>query len=230
MSKSLTDFVEAMFAGPVWPASVLVCLLILYTALALLGLVDFEWGWGSGIDVDMEPGVGGSGATSHSFGDGAPLGGIGAATLRWSNLGHVPLIVWLSVFAIAFWAISYGLWHGFDNQHHAPVSAMSLVLVVRNSVIAVAVTKMFTTPLKKVFRRPPQFGPMTLIGRQCVVTSGEVSHQYGQAKFRTDAAPLLLNIRTDGERFPKGTRVEIVAFDAEQRIYKVSAVTSGTDS
>ena len=43
-----------MFVGPVWPASVLVCLLVLYTLLGLIGLADF----GLDVpDVDIDPGL-----------------------------------------------------------------------------------------------------------------------------------------------------------------------------
>jgi hypothetical protein len=224
VAEGLIEFIEHLFVGPVWPASVLVCLLLLYTVIALLGLIDLDFGLGGEADIEAVGDVSAGAASVEGQPAGDLLGGAGAATLRWTNLRELPLVVWMSAFTVAFWAVSYGLWYGFDTERYEPTLLASSLLVARNAVIGVGITKVVTNPLKRFFVRPPAYGPATLIGRTCVVSSGEVSSEFGQARFATDAAPLLLNICTDGERLPKGTRVEIVSFDAGRRIYKVAAV------
>lgn len=229
MSANLIEFVERMFVGPVWPASVLVCLLSLYTLIALFGLIDLDFGLGGETDVDLGGDLDAGGFDAELGGESLEphsdlLGGAGAATLRWMNLGRVPLIVWAAVFTVVFWAISYGLWYGFDTFRYQPTLVTSVLLVLRNGVIAIGTTKLLTNPLKRVFEPPPSYGPSNLIGQRCVVVSGQVTTDFGQAKFSTDAAPLLLNVCTDGECIPRGSSVEIVAFDADRRVYKVTNV------
>ena len=216
MAERFVDFLEQIFVGPVWPASVLVCLLVVYVVVAILGLIDLDLGLGDvfEMDADVDPG---------SVDHGGMFGGIGAATLRWMNLQRLPLILWLAVFIVVFWPLSYGLWYGFDTKRYEPTLITSLLLVIRNGVIAIGITKFVTAPLNRVFKPAETYGPSHLIGRRCVVSSVEVDAKYGQAEYPTDAAPLLLNICTDGETLPRGTRVEIIAYDADRRVYQVIA-------
>tara|TARA_R110002049_G_scaffold27321_2_gene94001 strand:+ start:64885 stop:65532 length:648 start_codon:yes stop_codon:yes gene_type:complete len=210
-----------MFVGPLWPASVLVCLLIVYAFVALLGLIDLDLG--IDLDADLDADVDVPSATADIQSD--LFGGAGAATLRWLNLQRLPLVLWMSIFTIAFWGISYVLWYGFDHHRYAPTLIPSVLLVLRNGVISILVTKVLTGPLNRAFEPAPTYDPSNLIGKTCAVSTGEVSDSFGQAKFPTDAAPLLLNIRTDGETISKGSLVRIIAFDNERRVYKVTAAS-----
>jgi Protein of unknown function (DUF1449) len=209
-------FLERMFVGPLWPASLLLCLAVAYGCLSLLGLFDLDLGIDADVSVPEVPG---------DF-----LGGISGITVRWMNLDRLPIILWLSVFTAAFWAVSYFLWYGFDAHKYTPTLLPSLLLCSRNIVIATTLTKLVTEPLSRLFVPAPTFSPSTLIGQFCHVSTSEVTESFGQAKFKTDAAPLLLNIRTDGEHLPKGTRVQIIAFDADRRLYKVTAAPEEVSS
>ena len=221
MSESFVQLLERMFVGPMWPASVLVCLLIVYAFVALLGLIDLDLGFDIDTDIDVDAEV----PSTEVDLQGDLFGGAGAATLRWLNLERLPLVLWMSIFTIVFWGVSYVLWYGFDHIRYAPTLLPSLLLVLRNGVIAVLATKVLTGPLNRAFQPAPTYDPSNLIGKTCAVSTGEVTGTFGQAKFQTDAAPLLLNIRTDGETITKGSLVRIIAFDNERRVYKVTAAS-----
>lgn len=245
--ETIVTFLERLFVGPVWPASIMVCLLLAYTLVALLGIFDLDLDVDADVSPDMDlggpdlggpdvggpdvsgPELGGADASGPEIG-GDLLGGIGGMTVRWMNLDRLPLILWLSAFTVSFWAVSYFLWYGFDVRRYSPTLVTSLLLTARNVVIATTVTKFVTEPLSRLFVPPPQYSPSTLIGQHCTVSTSEVNESFGQAKFRTDAAPLLLNIRTDGEHLAKGTRVQIIAFDADRRLYKVTAAPEEVSS
>ncbi|MCG8651649.1 MAG: NfeD family protein, partial [Pirellulales bacterium] len=123
------------------------------------------------------------------------------------------------------------LWHGFDSYRYEPTWLPSTLLAIRNVVIATAATKGITQPLVRHFVRPPTYNERTLIGATCEICTSEATPEFGQAKFRANAAPLLLNIRTDGAHIPKGTEVRIIGFhDRAKRIYKVTQITSETQS
>lgn len=216
MSESLIELAERMFVGPVWPASILVCLLVVYTLIATIGLIELDFDLpDADFDLDMADGM-----------DLDLFQGIGVSTLRWINLGRIPIILWAGFFTGFFWIISYGLWHRFDVVRYEPTWLASSLLVARNGVIAVLGTKAVTQPLLKYFVPPPNYDKDLLLGATCEVSSIEATPKFGTAKFRTDAAPLLLNVRTDGDTFKKGDEVRIVAFDPSSRVYTISSLAS----
>lgn len=239
-----------MFVGPVWPASILVCLLIVYTILAVIGLIDFGF---DVPDVDLDPSldVGLDVPDVHvpdvhidvpdvdmpdvDVPDGVHvdvdfLHGLGAATVRATNFGRVPVILWGGIFAVAFWSLSYGLWHTFDSNRYEPLWLPSILLSIRNFVIATGITKAATQPLLGYFVDPPSYDHKKLLGATCEICTSEATPEFGQAKFRTNASPLLLNVRTDGSHIGKGTEVRIIGFDKIKRIYKVTHLQSETQS
>lgn len=214
MTESFQNLLERMFVGPVYPASILVCLLILYTMVALVGLIeldvdlpeaDFDFDMSDGVDLDF-------------------FQGIGAASLRWMNLGRIPIILWGGLFTVVFWSLSYGIWHRFDSLRYEPTFWTSALLVGRNAVISVVGTKLLTQPLVKYFVPLPSYASENLIGGTCEISSLEATPDFGTAKFRTEAAPLLLNVRTDGPTFEKGDEVRIIDFDPKTRLYKICSL------
>lgn len=247
MSESLYQIAERMFVGPVWPASILVCLLIAYTLLALIGLVDFGFDVPD-VDMDVDPGLDldvdlGADAGGIDLSGASPdvdtgthinadiLEGLGAATVRWTNFGRVPIVLWGGIFSVAFWSVSYFLWHTFDSQRYAPPELLSSALLsIRNLVIATGITKGMTQPILGQFVAPPSYDQSKLLGATCEICTSEATPDFGQAKFRTNASPLLLNVRTDGSHIPKGTEVRIIGFDKEKRIYKVTHLQPETHS
>jgi len=228
-------FLESVFAGPMWPASVLLGLLLCYLALAILGAADLSM---EGPDLGVPDGAaelpdadlaGGETSWQAPAGDnGGGLLGLGAISLRWLNLGSVPIILWLGTFTILFWCVSWMLWTFVDRP--PAVWWMNLVLIGRNGVISVAATKIATNPMAKWFADASRYHPGTLIGETCEISTGEATPEFGQARFRTNGAPLLLNIRTAGGTLHKGDLARITAFDSERRIYTVTKADSEVTS
>ena len=158
------------------------------------------------------------------------LHGLGAGSIRATNFGRVPMVLWGGIFTVAFWSVSYALWHVVDSSWFSAGWLASSLLSVRNAFIAVAITKVVTQPMLKHFIPPPKYGHEKLLGATCEICTVEATDEFGQAKFRTNAAPLLLNVRTDGPHIPKGTEVRIIGFDREKRIYKVTHLQQETTS
>lgn len=236
-----------MFVGPVWPASILACLMVVYTLVAVMGLADFGFDAPDididvdpGIDfdpgIDMDPGVNADvdmGVDAHADGVevGSDLfGGIAGLTIRATNFGRVPVVIWGGIFTVAFWMVSYYLWHNFDSNQYGPSWLSSTLLSVRNLVIAVAITKGITQPILGQFIDPPSYTNRIILGATCEICTHEATPEFGQAKFRTDASPLLLNVQTDGANIPKGTEVRIIGYDKDKRVYKVTQLQPETPS
>ncbi len=232
MSELLVKFSESFLVGPVWPASVLLVLMILYSAVAAIGLADFDLGVDVDLDLDgadvPDLDAGGiDGAEIHGTG---LMGSLGAMTVRWSNFGRIPIAIWGGVFTLALWAIAYSLWHGYDVDRYSPTLIPSILLSIRNMVVAIAITKVVTQPLVGKFDKEPGYDSKRIVGSTCEISSIEATPSFGQAKFRTNAAPLLLNVQTDGATIPRGTEVRVVDFNPHKRIYTVTNITSESSS
>lgn len=202
MWQPLQSFIDSLFVGPVWPASVLLLLVLGYLLLSLVTTLGLE-----SAEVDLD---------AHGW------QGLGASTLAWLHLDTIPIAVWGGLFACFNWLLAYILWNVIDATAHEPTLLTSFMLATRNAVIAAVITKVVTAPLASYLGNAVRYDEQTLVGRCCVVASGEATPTFGQAKFDTGGAPLLLNIRTDGLHLTKGTVVRIVAFDAHQRTYLVT--------
>lgn len=241
MEATLNEIAQRMFVGPVWPASILVCFMIFYTLIAVIGLIDLDL---DAPDIDLDASIdidapdldavdfdvsGGDADVGHAGGFDF-MTGFASTTIRWTNFGRVPLIIWVGVFAMVFWTVSYGVWHGFDSARYAPTLVPSLLLGIRNFVISVIATKFITQPVVGKFTPEPGYDKDRLLGATCEISSINASPTFGQAKFRTNAAPLLLNVRTNGPKIPKGTEVRIVDFDPTKRIYTVSEIQPENES
>ena len=232
MSELLVKLSESFLVGPVWPATVLLALMIIYSAVAAIGLADFDLGVDVDLDMDAvdvpDLDAGGiDGAEIHSPG---LMGSMGAMTIRWSNFGRIPIAIWGGVFTLALWGISYGLWHGYDVDRYSPTLFPSILLTIRNSVVAIMITKVVTQPLVGKFDKEPGYDSKRIVGSTCEISSIEATPSFGQAKFRTNAAPILLNVQTDGTTIPRGTEVRIVDFNPHKRIYTVTNITSESSS
>ncbi|QDT12952.1 OB-fold-containig protein [Planctomycetes bacterium K23_9] len=236
MSEIVTQFSDNFLVGPIWPASIMLALMIIYSGVAALGVGDFD----AGLDVDVDMNVdldvpdldvvdvdmGGGGVEGADLNHPGLFGSLGAMTVRWSNFGRIPIAIWGGVFTLALWGISYSLWHGFDVHRYSATLIPSILLTIRNAVIAVLITKPVTQPLVGKFDKEPGYDSSRMLGSTCEISSIEANPSYGQAKFRTNAAPLLLNVRTDGSTFPRGTEVRIIDFNRSKRIYTVTKINS----
>lgn len=250
MSEILNQFSDNFLVGPVWPATVLLALMIMYAAVAALGLGDFDLGIDADLDLDVDvdvPDIGvdvdvpdldaastdigahGAHGAMHGPTHGL-LGSLGAFTIRWSNFGRVPVAIWGGIFTLALWGIAFTVWHSFDVDRYSATLLPSILLTIRNAVVAVMITKVFTQPMAGKFDKQPGYDSRRIIGSTAEISSIEASPSFGQAKFRTNAAPLLLNVRTDGPTIPRGTEVKIVDFNPHNRIYTVTNITSESQS
>jgi hypothetical protein len=112
-------------------------------------------------------------------------------------------VIWVGCFSFIHWLIAYGMRHFYESANYQPTILDSILLVGRNAVISALVTKIVTGPLAPYFAGTTGFSEDTIIGQPCVISSSEATPTHGQAKHATGGAPLLLNVRTDGELLQK---------------------------
>lgn len=224
-------FVEHLFVGPMWPATLLAMIVWTFVLISLLGFFTPDFGFGGpdvdvstdvdmGVDVDVDASM----DAGHHM-DGDFLGGLAAATMKAVHLDRVPLMIWLAVFSLFFWVITYLLWFEFDSRRYAPMVVPSVLLAIRNGVIAVVLTRLMTSPLHRLLVPPTHYHNETLVGGTAVVETSQVDDAFGRAKYATNAAPLLIDIRTSGEPIEKGATVKLLSYDGEAKFYWVELDT-----
>ena len=199
----MMQFIEYCFTGPIFPSTVLMILILLYGLMVVAGAVNLDL-FDFDVDLDIE----------------GPITSVGFVALRFLNFGNVPIMIWVTIFGLLWWIISILLWAFFDQASN-PLGSASLQ-VLRNVVIAVAATKVATDPMRKFFDHTDNYKPLDLVGQECEVTTFEVTKEAGQAKFKTDAAPLLIDVRIEDGVLSKGDRATIIDFDPETKIYSIT--------
>lgn len=203
----MMEFVEFCFAGPSFPATVLLILIMLYGLLVVLGAADvdlFDFDFDSDFDID-------GGAES-----------VGFVALKFLNIGNVPIMIWITVFGLFWWTTSVLLGAFYDQTVDPEKAWGTAQLIFRNVFIAIIVTKCATEPMRKLFDHTDNYKPNDLVGKECEVTTYEVTAEKGQARFATDAAPLLIDVRSEDDVLSKGERATIVDFDPDTKIYYIT--------
>ena len=207
------EALNALVIGPVLPATLALGFLLLWCSFGLLGAIDLDLP-GNDLDLDIDIDVS------------APSGpetvtGFSIVLMRWLNIHAVPLIIWMGVFIVVWWLLSATSWTLLDSHLFSANWIWSTLLVIRNLFIAGLITKFATAPMRPWFLIEKHTS-LDLIGKECQISSSTASPDFGQVKFPTDGAPLLLNVRTDGVHLARGARVWITHYDPKRRVYIVS--------
>jgi len=209
MMAEVTEYLQICFSGANLPASSLLVLVMIYWTLAILAGLDLDF-LDFDFDMDAEPDL------SSGL-------GVGFVALRFLNIGRIPIMIWTSVFAVTYWLVSMLM----DQLAYKDAETLFHVIQygIANFAIALVLTKIFTQPLRDKFEAKEPNVTKEMIGQQCVITSTEVTESFGQAEYRTDAAPLLLNVRTREKPLEKGNLAVIVDHDPEENLYYVTKIT-----
>jgi hypothetical protein len=199
----MKEFIEVCLSGPRLPATILLGIVVVYWVVALLGALDVEL-----FDFDLDVGADADGSIFH----------LGLVSFRWLNLGEVPVMIWMSVFTLSFWIITLQI----DRDVTGLLWYQNLGIVARNVGLAILATKVITQPLRGKLTLKEPTRADELIGKRCVIQT-ESNEQGGQAQYKTDAAPLYLNVKTTGGTLEKGVQATIVDYDPATNVYFVQA-------
>ncbi len=212
----MLDFLELCFTDSNVVVSGLVIFILAFWLISMIGGFGLDT-----LDVDMDVDVDVDGVDS--------ILGIGMIPLRWLNVGAVPLMLWLTIFGLTWWAISLGFYVWFDNPNWGnPAEDQGWIItrwdctwaLSRNLAIALIPTKLFTQPLIGVFTDESTNTPEELLGRVGIAKL-ETTPDQGQISLTLDGVGLVLDIRTEEDQIAAGTRVVIRSYDSARRVFIV---------
>ncbi|RIQ19486.1 hypothetical protein [Jiangella rhizosphaerae] len=139
----------------------------------------------------------------------------------------VPLNVIWSVFIVLAWLATLAgtLLHSRDVAVHPPGAVASVVIAVLALAAAALGTALLAGPIRRALRPGRPADPTGLVGSICVVRTGEVGPDTGQAEVTgPDGAPVVIEVRHDGiEELRPGSTAMIDDYDAEHQVFWVTA-------
>ncbi|HET9144225.1 hypothetical protein [Actinophytocola sp.] len=145
--------------------------------------------------------------------DGGVLGGLG--------LGGVPVTVALSVLITLTWFLSLVGTVLVDS-----VVVRGLVVLPGAVVLGLVGTRLVVVPLRRLFPESGEASRLDFVGRVCVIRTGSVGLDFGQAEVRAaDGSAAVVQVRqTGGEDLTSGSPAVIYDYDADGEFFWVSAM------
>jgi uncharacterized membrane protein YbhN (UPF0104 family) len=173
----MREFVATAFGYPAALFSFLLVVVVAYWVLTVIGAAD--------LDVL----------------DGAEGGGFEGSLAGLGLNGVPPTVVLSLVIAFSWFACLAGtvLLNGADLSTPLTV-VLGFVLVVLALLVGVAVTRLLAVPLRRLFPNEPPASRNDFVGRPCVIRTGSVTHDFGQAEVTAaDGSSALVQVRQSGQ-------------------------------
>ncbi|QDT38626.1 OB-fold-containig protein [Stratiformator vulcanicus] len=209
----MDQFLTALLSPATLPGTVLLGLCLAYWSFVIVGAVDLDM---FDIDLDLDLDL------EFDAEQAAPsVADWGALSLKFLNIGDVPLMIWLTAFGLSYWTASMLIDQGVNyDLAWIPI----LGAIARAFALGVVGAKVMTQPLRGKFKEVETIDAGKLIGRRCEVETSIVDSDFGRIRINEDGAPLMLNARTHGEPIAKGSAATVVDYDPEQRLYWIEPV------
>ncbi len=197
------EFLDATLSFPAVLFTFLLAVVVLYWLLVVLGTLDFDLGGDHGDHGD----------------DGGVLDGLG--------LGGVPVTVTLSVLIVFAWFVSLVgglLLSDVDGAAGALFRAAVLVLALLGGLLA---ARLVAVPLRGLYASGLEPSRADFVGRQCVIRTGRVSTDFGQAEVTAaDGSSAVIQVRQTGEHeLAAGHRALIFDYDTDGEFFWVAPAT-----
>ena len=205
-------FADAALGFPAVIFSFLLVVVILYWLLVLLGAAGLDV---LDADADLD---GGSGVDSEA-------GGIGGA-LAALRLGGVPVTVVLSLLITLAWFVSLVGTVLLDNAGLATAALAGAGTGVVLVALAAAWlgTSALVLPVRRMLASGRPASRQDFVGRICVIRTGHVSQDFGQAEVTADdGSSAIVQVRQAGnDHLGAGSRAVIYDYDATDEFFWVS--------
>jgi hypothetical protein len=197
-------FFGAAFGFPAVLFTFLLIVVLVYWALVLTGVLSPD--------------------TEEGDTDGGPLDRLG--------LSGVPVMVVVSVVIAIAWFVSLvgtSLMNGAGVSTAARV-VIGLAVLLTAVVFALAGAWLLVRPLRRLFDSGPEVSRRAFVGRECVIRTGRVSGEFGQAEVTAeDGSSALVQVRQTGQdSFTAGSRAVIYDYDEDGEFFWVVPVDAAS--
>ncbi|WP_026928495.1 hypothetical protein [Glycomyces tenuis] len=210
----MTEFLEVALSFPAIVFSFGLIAVFLYWIVVILGALDVDV-VPFGADVDAEVETGGSFWSAFGF-------------------GEVPFTVVLSLWITLGWIVTVlGTTWVRSADMVVPAAVSGVAMLVAGIGVGMLGAKLLSGPLSKIFADAPATAHRDLIGKVCVVRTGTVTTDTGQAELAEEDGTIhLINVRRsvhepdgiDDELFSRHSKLVIFDYDESAKVFLVVPV------
>ncbi|QHL89231.1 DUF1449 family protein [Nibribacter ruber] len=207
----MIELLQASFSSANAFASGLLIFVLIYWLTVIIGLLDL-----SSLDVDLDTDADVDGLSSIAWFNSA---------LAFFNLGRIPLMFFLSFFALPFWVMCVGVNSLLGTQD----SWLGVLFMFPIAFFCLFIAKLLTWPFVKLFTimEKEEAPKTTVIGQMCTILLPANATQIGQAAVKTAGSPLLLNVKTtQGHLVQKGETALVIDYLPENQLYLIEPYES----
>jgi hypothetical protein len=142
------------------------------------------------------------------------------------GFGGVPVIIVLSVTVVVAWLVSLVGTVALADADTGVRVGLGAVVLVAAAVLGLLVARLCVPPLRRVFHTGPPVSRLDFVGRTCLVRTGTVTEDFGQAEVRAaDGATAVVQVRQTGhDTFTAGAVALIYDYDADGEFFWVAPV------
>ena len=205
----MQEFLDLSFSGVNLIPTIVLLFVMIYWIIVILGVIDVDT-----LDIDLETEV-----ELDLDGDVEVSGEGLSSVLSFFNIGHMPLMIFLSFLAFPMWVLS--LWStdfiGIDNI------LLNSGLLVASFIIRLFIAKFLTTPIAKFYMKLRlQDEAVNPIGKRCKVLLTVKSDSFGQAEIKANGTSILISaITRDGLEIKKGESALVIDHIKEGNHYLI---------
>lgn len=200
--------------------TVLLIFVLIYWIIVIIGVIDVET---VDVDLDLDHDLEldfHTDAEVHAAADAhVGVGGF-ASVLSFFNIGHMPLMVFLSFFTLPLWASTLLI-----NDFWGITNFFTGLLVFFPTFIGcLFVAKFLTIPVAKFYRkiRHENEAIKHIVGQLCMAKLPISEEQISQAEIKVNGTSVLINAKTrHGETIAKGAQGLVIEEDAAGKFYYV---------
>lgn len=221
----MEEVFHAAFSPANFIPTVLLCIVVLYWFLVILGALDmgfmdfdleadYESDFEIEVDINAEAEVEAGGETGGSS--------LFMEILSWFNLGRVPFMVFFTAVCIPSWLFSINLNHYLGIES----TWISVVLFIPILFVSMFIAKVITMPLVKLFDKLDSDGQESVdpVGKKCKIILTATPEKMGQAEIKVEGTTNLINVKTrEGVTLNKGASGLVIEKSSEGNFYFIVA-------
>lgn len=211
----MTELFNATFSAVNIIPAIFLTFVLFYWLMVIFGALDI-----SAFDFDVEV------EAEVEFDADAEADATSEVSISWFNnvlsffnIDKIPLMVFLTFWAIPLWVISVMINHLLGNESFL----LSLLFLVPNLIASLLIAKPLTMPFVKIFGalNDNSESPQDLFGQIGKVIIGASESKMGQGDVLIDGSNYRLNIKTKKGSIQKGQQIMVINHDKEGGFYIV---------
>ena len=190
--------------------TILLVFVIIYWLIVIIGIIDVDT-----VDVDLDLDV----EVDAEVEVEVEVGGF-ASVLSFFNIGHMPLMVFMTFFSLPLWVSSILVNDYFGIQSFLPGLITFFPLFIGSLFIA----KFLTIPIAKFYRKIRQETEAVkyIVGQICVAKLPISDMALSQAEIKVNGTSVLINVKTrNGISIHKGESALVIEHNEAEKFYFV---------